>query len=139
MNNLVKLYKKNKEVISYLFWGVLTTVVDLLVAFLLNQYTYIDSFWNTAIAWLASVIFAFFTNRKWVFHSSANNIKQFFTEMGSFTFGRFASLVLEEIIIWVGQTLMHGSFNVVKILAQIIVILFNYFWSKFVVFINHNK
>ncbi|TPR21304.1 GtrA family protein [Apilactobacillus timberlakei] len=139
MNNLVKLYKKNKEVISYLFWGVLTTVVDLLVAFFLNQHTNINTFWNTAIAWLISVLFAFFTNRKWVFHSSAKNINEIIVEMRSFTFGRLASWIMEEIIIWIGQTLMHGSFNVVKILAQIIVIIFNYFWSKFVVFINHNK
>ncbi|WP_105956324.1 GtrA family protein [Apilactobacillus quenuiae] len=139
MNNLVELYKKNKEVVLYLFWGVLTTFVDLLVAFLLKQYTNIDTFWNTAIAWLASVIFAFFTNRKWVFKSSAKNIKEIFIELKSFTFGRFASWIMEEIVIWVGQTLMHGSFNIVKILAQIIVIIFNYFWSKFVVFINHNK
>ncbi|UQS85578.1 GtrA family protein [Apilactobacillus apisilvae] len=139
MKFLIQLFKNNKEVIAYLFWGVLTTVVDLIVAFLLNQYTNVNIFWNTAIAWFASVLFAFFTNRKWVFHSKANTWQEVLTEMKSFTLGRVTSWILEEAIIWVGQTLMHGSFNVVKILAQILVIIFNYFWSKFIVFINHDK
>ena len=135
------LWKKYKQIIAYLFWGVLTTVIDIVVALVLYRLLpNMDVFWNTLIAWIASVLFAFFTNRKWVFESKANTAKEYISEMISFFLGRLASLILEEIILIVGVNIVsENNFDLLKIFGQIIVIIFNYFWSKFVVFVNHKS
>ena len=132
------LWNKYKQVIAYLFWGVLTTVIDIVVALVLYRLLpNMDVFWNTLIAWIASVLFAFFTNRKWVFQSQATTAKEYITEMISFFLGRLASLILEEIILIIGVSIIsQNNFDLLKIFGQIIVIIFNYFWSKFVVFVN---
>ncbi|MGQ2282274.1 GtrA family protein [Apilactobacillus kunkeei] len=134
-----KLWNKYKQVIAYLFWGVLTTVIDIVVALVLYRLLpNMDVFWNTLIAWIASVLFAFFTNRKWVFQSQATTAKEYISEMISFFLGRLASLILEEIILIIGVSIIsQNNFDLLKIFGQIIVIIFNYFWSKFVVFVNH--
>ncbi|KPN80803.1 Cell wall teichoic acid glycosylation protein gtcA [Apilactobacillus kunkeei] len=135
------LWNKYKQVIAYLFWGVLTTVIDIAVALVLfhlvpNMYV----FWNTFIAWVASVLFAYFTNRKWVFESNASTVKEYISEMISFFLGRVASLILEEIILMIGVNIIsQNNFDLLKIFGQIVVIAFNYFWSKFVVFVNHKE
>ena len=92
------------------------------------------------IAWIASVLFAFFTNRKWVFESKANTAKEYISEMISFFLGRVASLILEEIILIIGVSIISvNNFDLLKIFGQVVVIIFNYFWSKFVVFVNHKE
>ncbi|CAI2620375.1 GtrA family protein [Apilactobacillus sp. 1-1-2] len=135
------LWKKYKQIIAYLFWGVLTTVIDIVVALVLYRLLpNMDVFWNTLIAWIASVLFAFFTNRKWVFESKANTAKEYISEMISFFLGRVASLILEEIILIIGVSIISvNNFDLLKIFGQVVVIIFNYFWSKFVVFVNHKK
>ncbi|GAT90941.1 GtrA family protein [Apilactobacillus kunkeei] len=136
-----KLWKKYKQIIAYLFWGVLTTVIDIVVALVLYRLLpNMDVFWNTLIAWIASVLFAFFTNRKWVFESKANTAKEYISEMISFFLGRVASLILEEIILIIGVSIISvNNFDLLKIFGQVVVIIFNYFWSKFVVFVNHKE
>lgn len=138
---MIELWNKYKEVIAYLFWGVLTTIIDIVVAIGCRyMFPEISAFWNTIIAWVASVLFAFFTNRRSVFHSHADNAKDYFKEMFSFIFGRLASLVLEEIVLVPGVMIFgNKNFNILKIIGQVIVIVFNYFWSKLIVFVNHNK
>ncbi|CAI2620326.1 hypothetical protein AKUA1202_10770 [Apilactobacillus kunkeei] len=135
------LWKKYKQIIAYLFWGVLTTVIDIVVALVLYRLLpNMDVFWNTLIAWIASVLFAFFTNRKWVFESKANTAKEYISEMISFFLGRVASLILEEIILIIGVSIISvNNFDLLKIFGQVVVIIFNYFWSKFVVFVNHKE
>ncbi|WJV42979.1 GtrA family protein [Apilactobacillus kunkeei] len=135
------LWKKYKQIIAYLFWGVLTTVIDIAVALVLYRLLpNMDVFWNTLIAWIASVLFAFFTNRKWVFESKANTAKEYISEMISFFLGRVASLILEEIILIIGVSIISvNNFDLLKIFGQVVVIIFNYFWSKFVVFVNHKE
>ena len=135
------LWNKYKQVIDYLFFGVLTTVIDIAVALVLyHLLPTMDVFWNTLIAWVASVLFAYFTNRKWVFESKANTVKEYITEMISFFLGRVASLILEEIILMIGVSIIsENNFDLLKIFAQLVVIIFNYFWSKLVVFVNHKE
>lgn len=138
MNNI---WYKYKEIIAYLFWGVLTTAVDIIIAFIFALvFPRVNVFWNTLIAWIVSVLFAFFTNRKWVFKSQAKTARDFYNELASFSLGRIASLIIEEIVLNIGIFIIgNGQFKLIKIIGQIIVIIFNYFWSKMVVFVSHNK
>ncbi|CAI2682946.1 GtrA family protein [Apilactobacillus apinorum] len=135
------LFEKYKQVIAYLFWGILTTIIDIIVALLFhNLFPNVDIIWNTIIAWIASVLFAYITNRKWVFKSTATTVKDHISEIISFFLGRLSSLVLEEIILIIGVSIINvNDFDLLKIFSQAVVIIFNFFWSKFIVFRNRNK
>lgn len=135
------LFEKYKQVIAYLFWGILTTIIDIIVALLFhNLFPNVDIIWNTIIAWIASVLFAYITNRKWVFKSTATTFKDHISEIISFFLGRLSSLVLEEIILIIGVSIINvNDFDLLKIFSQAVVIIFNFFWSKFIVFRNRNK
>ncbi|MCR4788232.1 MAG: GtrA family protein [Lachnospiraceae bacterium] len=138
MKKLFDLYKKYREGIDYLFWGG--------VAFLLSMFLFwlfaARFGWNEVIAntvnWVICVIFTFFTNKFFVFRSKTENAKGFIREFLSFTAARLFTLVLEDIIIWVGCTLMGYNEGipqmVVKFIGQFVVIVTNYILSKLWIF-----
>ncbi|MCL0329713.1 GtrA family protein [Apilactobacillus xinyiensis] len=132
----MKIIQNNKQVISYLFWGVMTTLINIVVFMLLQKLTSWNYNINNSIAWIASVIFAYVTNRKWVFHSKSSSINEYLKEFISFSFGRFASFIMEEIILWVFITALGLNAGIAKVVGQVVVIVFNYFWSKLAVFKN---
>lgn len=135
-SKIINIYKKNKEVINYLIFGFLTTLINLLTYFILT------SIWLDAskvielqsaniISWITAVIFAYFTNRKYVFDSKNNNkIKEIF----SFFIARLATLVVDMIIMYLGVNILFLNDKFVKIISQIIVIVANYVLSKLFVF-----
>ena len=136
INKCIKIYIKNKEVINYLIFGVLTTVVSLLVYYLLT-FTILDA--NKPVelqianilSWIAGVAFAYITNRKYVFESQNNNIKK---ELSSFVGARIITLIMDMLIMYIGVTIFKGNDKVIKIISQIIVIVSNYLFSKIFVF-----
>ncbi|MCL0311889.1 GtrA family protein [Apilactobacillus sp. TMW 2.2459] len=132
----MKIIQNNKQVISYLFWGVMTTLINIVVFMLLQKLTSWNYNINNSIAWIASVVFAYVTNRKWVFHSKSNSINEYLKEFISFSFGRFASFIMEEIILWIFITALGLNAGIAKVVGQVVVIVFNYFWSKLAVFKN---
>lgn len=131
-----KLYDKYEEVIAYLFWGVLTTAVNVLIFSGLHLFTNMNYMINNFIAWVISVLFAYITNKAYVFHSPSKSFLSDLKEMSSFFGGRVATLVIEWILLWIGITLMHQNQILVKIFENIVVIILNYFWSKWAVFKN---
>ncbi|MCK8624297.1 GtrA family protein [Apilactobacillus xinyiensis] len=132
----MKIIQNNKQVISYLFWGVMTTLINIVAFMLLQKFTSWNYNINNSIAWIASVVFAYVTNRKWVFHSKSSSINEYLKEFISFSFGRFASFIMEEIILWVFITALGLNAGIAKVVGQVVVIVFNYFWSKLAVFKN---
>ena len=118
-------YKKNKEILLYLFFGGLTFLVSIISYAFLN----IQIGWNALIAnigsWILAVSFAYVTNRVWVFDSN---------EITSFIGGRVATLVIEELILFIFITNLGMNSMLVKIVAQVIVIVLNYVISKLIVF-----
>ena len=129
-----KLFKKYQSVISYLLFGVLTTLVNLIVFYLFN--TKLGLFYQTAnfVAWFLSVLFAFITNKLWVFDSKTPTFKAFLTEMWSFFFYRIVSFVFDAGIMFIGITLLNLNSNLTKLLDQVIIVLLNYVFSKFLIF-----
>lgn len=133
---IINIYKKNKEVINYLIFGILTTLINLLTYFILT------SIWLDAskvielqsaniISWIIAVIFAYFTNRKYVFDSKNNNkIKEIF----SFFIARLTTLVVDMVIMYLGVNILFLNDKFVKIISQITVIVANYVLSKLFVF-----
>ena len=135
-----KLYKKYKEIINYMIFGTLTAVVNLVVKYLL-LFTICDptnGFQLQAaivISWIAAVIFAYVTNRKYVFFSKN---EKWFKELVGFVGGRLATLLIEMFVMWffVTNLKLNSDMQVVifTIVAQILVIIGNYIVSKLFVF-----
>ena len=136
MNKLKQLYIKYKEIINYLIFGVLTTILSLAIYYLLT-FTFLDA--NNpiqlqianALSWIAGVLFAYFTNRKYVFSSKdSNKIKEF----SKFVTARITTLLMDMLIMFLGVTVLHGNDKIIKLISQIVVIVCNYIFSKIFVF-----
>lgn len=126
----------NKEVIMYLIFGVLTTVVSLLVYYgciytFLNPENAVQLQIANIISWIAGVAFAYITNRKFVFESNESNQLK---EISKFVTSRLATLFLDMIIMFIGVTCLHGNDKIVKLISQVLVITGNYIFSKLFVF-----
>lgn len=126
----------NKEVIMYLIFGVLTTVVSLLVYYgciytFLNPENAVQLQIANIISWIAGVAFAYITNRKFVFKSNESNQLK---EISKFVTSRLATLFLDMIIMFIGVTCLHGNDKIVKLISQVLVIIGNYIFSKLFVF-----
>lgn len=132
----------SKEVFSYLFFGVLTTVVNFAVfALCENKMHYLAA---NAIAWVAAVVFAFVTNKLFVFDSKSWKPNVLFKEAVSFTGARLITLGIEELGLWGLIDLLRldkvftlpfiSGEMVVKIIISIVVVILNYFFSKLIIF-----
>lgn len=129
---LTKLF--TKETISYLIFGVLTTVVDAVTFYLCNNILKLEYIISTIMAWILAIFFAYFTNKIWVFKSKENNIYMIWKEILSFFFSRLVSLIFT--LLWMVVTVELLKFNefISKILANFFVVIMNYFFSKLFIF-----
>ena len=131
-----KLYIKYKEIINYLVFGVLTTLVSLLTYYLLvltilNPEKPIELQIANIISWITCVTFAYITNRKYVFNSKNKNIKK---ELIKFYSSRLSTLFLDMLIMVIFVTKLNFNYKIIKIIVQIIIIILNYILSKLLVF-----
>ena len=131
-------YKKNKEVLLYLFFGGLTFLVSVISYAYFNVTLGINELVANIISWVLAVAFAFFTNRIWVFQAPTETVSQFLMQLIRFFMGRVATLVVEEVILLVFITILGFNSMAVKVIAQVIVIVLNYVISKLVVFRKKN-
>lgn len=123
----------NREVIMYVIFGIATTLVNLIVSFILEGIVNLNGEIASAIGIIASILFAYFTNRKWVFQTKAkgkDNIKEF----GKFILGRAFTMIVEQGGVIIFYTHMNLPFMPVKLSLTIVVIILNFFLSKFFVF-----
>lgn len=138
MEKVKELIKKvcTKEVILYVVFGVLTTIVSLVtyyicVGIFLNAENAIQLQIANIIAWIISVAFAYITNRKFVFESTNKNK---LGEATKFVTSRIATLLMDMFIMFLGVTLLKLNDGIIKIISQVIVIVANYVFSKIFVF-----
>ena len=127
-------YTAHKEVLLYLFFGGLTTLVSIVIFALFYQKMGINELWANVLSWIVAVLFAYVTNRTWVFADKARTKAGIAREMASFFGGRLATLGMEEALIAVFITWLGFPAMGVKIVSQLAVIAANYFISKFLVF-----
>ena len=127
-------YEKYKEPLLYLFFGGLTTLLSIFLYWLFAHPLGVPPLAANVVSWILCVAFAYVTNRTWVFRDKARGAKGILREASSFAAGRLATLGLEELILWLGISVLGVSDLVVKILAQVLVIVGNYLISKFLVF-----
>ncbi len=119
------------EVISYLIFGVLTTVVNIVVYYVCNTWLGINYLVSNAIAWIASVLFAYITNRKYVFESKNTSMV---SELAKFVGARLSTGIMDMILMWLLVDLLHINSMVSKIVVNVLVIVLNYVLSKLFVF-----
>ena len=140
VNKIKQLYLKYKEIINYLIFGVLTTIVALIVKWgllftFLNASNGFELQIAVVISWIAAVLFAYFTNRKYVFESKTDNKSR---EFINFIIARLATLLLDMFIMWFFVTLLKLNTDlyvlIFTLVSQILVILGNYIFSKLFVF-----
>ena len=145
MQRIKELYLKYKEVVNYLIFGALTTVVSLVVKYLL-LFTIFDASnalelqVSVIISWIAACLFAYITNRIWVFESKS---KEIIKEMIKFFVARLSTLGLEMLIMFIFVTALGLTSDIWVIIwtlvSQILVIIGNYILSKLIVFKNKKK
>lgn len=116
----------------YLIFGFLTTLINLFTFYICINIFNIDELISNIIAWIIGVIFAFITNKFFVFESKQKNI--LIKELLAFISSRLTTLIIEEIILFIFIIKLNLNAYIVKLIAQIIVIVFNYILSKFLVF-----
>ena len=133
IKNLIKKFC-TKEIIFYGIFGVLTTLVNIAVFYVLTHFIHLEENLSNATSIVLAILFAYFTNRKIVFNSTASTLKEKLYEFGKFILGRAFTMVVELVGFFLMFNIMHIQELISKILISIIVIILNFFISKFFAF-----
>ena len=128
------LLRKYRELVSYVFWGVMTTTVNYVSYTLLTEVFHVHYMAGTIIAWTVSVLFAYFVNKLFVFQSRDWAWRVALRELWQMVASRLFSLGLEMAIMWFFVDTMHFNHLIVKLAANVVVVIVNYVLSKFIIF-----
>ena len=128
------LVMKHWDMVSYLFFGVLTTVVNYLVYLPLYNLLGISAAVSNIIAWVAAVAFAYVTNKPFVFKSHDWSMKIVLPELGKFVGCRAASGGLETALVFLTVDVCGWDGNLWKLIVSVVVVILNYVSSKLLVF-----
>ncbi len=142
-NMIAKLF--NRETISYLFFGVLATVVSI-GSYYISSRTIINFIGydeavmcSNVISWVCAVAFAYITNKIWVFQSKTNGIRDLFREISAFVGARLFSFGFEMAWMYVTAILIGINDTICKFFAQFAIVVMNYVFSKLFIFKNKEK
>ncbi len=140
------------EVFSYLFFGVCTTLINIVTFQLFYSVMGVPTLISNAIAWVFSVAFAYVTNRTFVFHSKENSPQGILCELSAFVGARLFSLIFDEVIMWLmvdvmGYTAIErftaqllnmdvqdAKSLIAKVCANVVVMILNFLFSKLFIF-----
>ena len=132
MNNIKKII--NKEIILYVIFGVLTTIVNLIAYYLFSNIININYLISNAIAWIISVVFAYITNKFFVFNSSYINKDVIIEEFIKFMNCRLISGLSEVVLLFLFVDLLLINDIVAKLIIGVLVALINFIFSKVFIF-----
>ena len=122
------------DILTYLVFGVLTTVVNYAVYLPVHNFCGISAAVSNMTAWVVAVAFAFLTNKPFVFHSHDWSAQTVLPELTKFVSCRIASGALETVILFLSVDCMNWNGNIWKLVTQVLVIIINYVGSKLLVF-----
>ena len=134
METIRRLWKKYREVLLYLIFGGLTTLVNIVAYFVADSVLHMATVPATAVAQVLAVLFAYVTNKKYVFKSETHGAKELLREMGSFFACRAVSFVLDIGIMWLTVDNLGWPNMLMKIISNVIIIVVNYVASKLLIF-----
>ena len=134
IQKLRSLIVKYWDILTYLVFGVLTTVVNYAVYLPVYNFCGISAAVSNMIAWVVAVAFAFLTNKPFVFHSHDWSAQTVLPELTKFVSCRIASGALETVILFLSVDCMNWNGTIWKLVTQVLVIIINYVGSKLLVF-----
>lgn len=129
-----KYIEKYKDIVPYAVFGIFTTIINICFYWICAHPLSFPVMASTVIAWIISVMFAYVTNRKWVFHSETIGGVAVIKEMISFFIARLATGIIDWLCMFIFVDIMSLNDVAVKTLANIIVIIINYVASKMLIF-----
>ncbi len=127
------------EVFIYLFFGGLATLVNFITYFLARDTLHLNLFNSNTISWIAAVLFAFVTNKLWVFQSKSENFLELLIEFGKFIFYRILSYGLDMGLMFLLIEELHATDFWAKLITQVVVVVANYLFSKLFIFKPKDK
>ena len=134
VHKILFLIRKHDDILAYLFFGVLTTVVNYIVYLPCYNLLHISAAVSNAVAWVVAVAFAYMTNKPFVFKSYDWSAKTVVPELTKFVGSRVLSGALETAIIFVTVDLLPWNGNIMKLITSVLVVILNYVASKLLVF-----
>ena len=134
MSKIRMLIRKHYDILAYLFFGVLTTLVNYIVYLPCYNLLHLPASLSNVISWAAAVAFAYVTNKPFVFKSHDWSAKTVGPELTKFVGSRILSGALETAIIFVTVDMLLWSGNLMKLVTSVLVVILNYVASKLLVF-----
>ncbi len=131
---ILPLFRKYREYILYIFFGGVTTVINIVAYWICTRWLGMDTDWATTVAWILAVIVAYVTNRIWVFQSKENSFGGIVREVVSFFGARIATGLMDLGIMHLFVEVLHWPDMPVKIGSNVLVIILNYVFSKLFIF-----
>jgi len=133
METILSLLKKHRETVSYLFFGVVTTVVNFILYYAL-LFLGMHYLWAQVIAWIGAVLVAYITNKLWVFESRVNGFLPILKEMLVFIASRLFSFGVETLLLYLMVDVASVSEGIAKIPVAVLTVILNYVTGKLLVF-----
>ena len=131
-------YLKNQQAMRYLVFGAISTVVNIGV-FAIFDALGLPVLISNTIAWIVAMLVAYVTNRYCVFESRKTKKSEIAKELSSFVSARIITLIIESIYMWITVDQLHWHSVLMKVIANIIVIILNYVFSKLFIFKSEPK
>lgn len=135
-SKIKNIFLKHKEKIMYLIFGVLTTMLSIVLYYIFTRFLEFDIYTSSIVSWILSVLFAYITNKLYVFKSKNNKLLK---ELISFYTFRLISLFFDLLFMYAMVNLLTINDMISKIISNIIVIILNYFFSKLFIFKGESK
>ena len=139
MKKLILLFQKYKEVIMYLIFGVLTTLVNIITYYFCTRLFDLNEYGSNVVAWIISVLFAFVTNKLFVFEDKDKNWRAILKQSLSFFAFRLVSLGIDMGSMYGMISILKWNDLIAKVIVQVVIIIVNYVFSKFLVFNRRKK
>lgn len=135
MQKIKELYNKYKEVINYLIFGVLSTVVNFISYYIFARLLNIDEVISSGLSWFCAVLFAYITNKLFVFESKTHTKASFLKEIVSFFLARIVSGALCDVGTFaIMVKVLKINDMIAKVITQVMVVVMNYVLSKLIIF-----
>ena len=134
MKVLENLLKKYKSFLMYGIFGVLTTIVNLVVYNLCYYKAGMNNTVSNVIAWILAVAFAYITNKLWVFESKSWKMSVLRREVTAFVSCRLATGIMDILIMYICVDILGWHAMLMKLSSNVLVIILNYIFSKLIIF-----
>ena len=134
LQKIKALVRKHWDILSYLFFGGLTTVVNFIVYWPCHYWLNLSAAVSNVIAWVVAVAFAYLTNKPFVFRSHDWSMRTVGPELAKFVGCRVGSGLIETAAIFITVDLLHWNGTVMKLVLAVVVVILNYVGSKLLVF-----